>query len=827
MNRPIFLALVILLSVCSAFAFLPPEAVSFSPKTWLHRDLQRLEALSLQNSQRRPKPLAFSDGKGLVAGTSSAMAVHAGTEALKKGGNAMDACLTTALTEIVLAAGSHLSYAGAANILYYDSSTGDTHNFDAGWNKPYYIDPAQIPEHHSELGNGATVLVPGFIAGVSTASEKYSLMPLSKLLEPALYFATKGFKLPSDLAEEIRKNYNQRSLLRTKEGKHIFTNPKTKKPYKAGERFRQPKLAKFIKRLSKYGKDYFYRGPWAEDMVETIQSHEGYVTMEDMTEYQVRSPEPASTLYQKYHVLTSGAEWGGAELVEKLNLMELAGVGGSTDSYLTNATKLFWLASITRLSSFISFFTHAVPNGKQLLQEHLGVDVDNSYRKTKEAAEELWDKIASPEKMADVNDIMREILASAEMDIEQHPRGSSGVVAVDSAGNVCSLVHGTDSGIWGTGLFVQGVSLPSSGIALKSLIKETKSGTRVPSGLQPVIIFKEEFREFDGFGRRLRRDISVAKKNKKRLAAKKKGLSNRGYTGVEVPQKLVVLRTQNRVRSQLMDESLAKSSQPGKSQERQRFEHVAEIREQTEVIEEDKTPGEKSIPSTEELEEFEELHPTDPYPLKISRNHHTVGKHADVTANPTDKEETQGNEEEENEFEEEITATKGPTEREEIREEKAIYEGESKEFPHLGIPDAWKSGTILEETDEPIFHTGLVPVLALACTGPSHPLAVPQYITNILDSGMSPKAALESPTFLAPSPHSFQQDIQVEKYSIDDNVLLDVNESGQLLTEVDSQTADEVAGIGAAVTLNSDRKMLGCAHPSKGGLAEGVSVVEG
>lgn len=586
-----------------------------------------------------------------------------------------------------------------------------------------------------------------------------------------------------------------------------------------------------------------------------IQSHEGYVTMEDMTEYQVRSLEPASTLYQKYHVLTSGAEWGGAELVEKLNLMELAGIGGSTDSYLTNATKLFWLASITRLSSFISFFTHAVPNGKQILQEHLGVDVDNSYRKTKDAAEELWDKIASPEKMADVNDIMREMLASAEMDIEQHLRGSSGVVAVDSAGNVCSLVHGTDSGIWGSGLFVQGVSLPSSGIALKSLIKETKSGQRVPSGLQPVIIFKEEFREFDGFGRRLRRDISVEKKNKKRLAAKKKGFSNRGYTGVEVPQKLVVLRMQNRVRSQLVDESLAKSSQRRKSQERQRFEHVAKYgeppeeelqeysnsdvpdeltftrrtkeREQTEVIEEVKTHEEQTIPSTEELEEFEELHPTDPYPLKRVRNHHTEEKHADVTAKPTDKEETRDKEEEESEFEEEITATEGPTEAEEIREEKAIYEDESKEFPHLGIPDAWKSGTILEETDEPIFHTGLVPVLALACTGPSHSLAVPQYVTNILDSGMSPKAALESPTFLSPSPHSFQQDIQVEKYSIDDNVLLDVNEFGQLLTEVDSQTAEDVAGIGAAVTLNSDRKMLGCAHPSKGGLAEGVSVLEG
>lgn len=636
-------------------------------------------------------------------------------------------------------------------------------------------------------------------------------------------------------------------------GKHIFTNPKTKKVYKAGERFRQPKLGKFLKRLSKYGKDYFYRGHWAEDMVETIQSHEGYVTMEDMTEYQVRSPEPASTLYQRYHVLTSGGDWGGAELVEKLNLMELAGIGSTSDPYLTNATKLFWLASLTRLSSFISFFTHAVPAGKQLLKEHLGVDADDSYRKTKDAAEELWDKIASPEKMRDVNEIMQEMLASVEMDMEQHLHSSSGVVAVDSAGNVCSLVHGTNSGIWGTGLFVQGVSLPGAGIALKSLITETKSGQRVPSGLQPVIIFKDEPREFDGFGRRFRRAISIAKKNKKRLSVKKKGFSNHGYTRMEAPQKLVVLRSQNRVRSELLDESHAKAFEQQKLEHSKKPLELAEKehpdygrsnfpgeltfsprtqkRERTKMLKEAKTTkkvpihGEQSSPSTEELDEFEELHPTDPFLLKTPRNQPTEEEHLDINTIPS--EEKQEREEGENEFEEETIETEEPTGGEERQKEKAIDKDEFKEFPHLGIPDAWKSGTMKDGVDEIPFRAGLVPVLVLACNGPSHPLVIPQYLTNILDSGMNPKAALEAPTFLAPSPHSFQQDIQVEKYTIDENVLQDVNEFGQQLTEVDPKTAEEVAGTGVVVTLDSDRKMLGCAHPSDGGLAEGLKVLEG
>ena len=123
--------------------------------------------------------------------------------------------------EIVLAAGSHVSFAGVCNILYHDSSTGDTYNINGGWNKPYYIDLAHMPKHHSDRSNGASVLVPGFIAAVSTASEKYGRLPLSKLLEPAKYFSQKGFKLPSYLAQNIKRNYNPRSLLRTKEGTRL------------------------------------------------------------------------------------------------------------------------------------------------------------------------------------------------------------------------------------------------------------------------------------------------------------------------------------------------------------------------------------------------------------------------------------------------------------------------------------------------------------------------------------------------------------------------------------------------------------------------------
>lgn len=74
----------------------PREKISLSPATWPREEYLRLETISLRKNPR-PKPLAYSDAQGLVAGTTNALAVHAGADALRKGGNAMDACIATAM----------------------------------------------------------------------------------------------------------------------------------------------------------------------------------------------------------------------------------------------------------------------------------------------------------------------------------------------------------------------------------------------------------------------------------------------------------------------------------------------------------------------------------------------------------------------------------------------------------------------------------------------------------------------------------------------------------------------------------------------------------
>ena len=121
--------------------------------------------------------------------------------------------------DIVLSAGSHLSFAGVVNILYYKTSSGKTHSLDGGWQIPRHMNPLDIPSIHDKKARGASVLVPGLIAGVAEAAAKFGRFPLATLLEPSLYFAQKGFNVPPNLADVIQKNYNSGTLLHTTEGK--------------------------------------------------------------------------------------------------------------------------------------------------------------------------------------------------------------------------------------------------------------------------------------------------------------------------------------------------------------------------------------------------------------------------------------------------------------------------------------------------------------------------------------------------------------------------------------------------------------------------------
>jgi gamma-glutamyltranspeptidase/glutathione hydrolase len=127
----------------------------------------------------------------MVVGTSGPLAVHAGLDALKHGGSAADAALTTALTQVAVFAGATVSYAGLLTAVYYDAASGVVHTLNAAYNTVREErSPLSIPtmgEH-----SGRTALVPGFMAGVQALHDRFGRLPFATIFRPAIWIAEHG-----------------------------------------------------------------------------------------------------------------------------------------------------------------------------------------------------------------------------------------------------------------------------------------------------------------------------------------------------------------------------------------------------------------------------------------------------------------------------------------------------------------------------------------------------------------------------------------------------------------------------------------------------------
>lgn len=608
--------------------------VTLSPDKWPKEDFDRLKNYTAQTFQT-PKPLAVSRGLGVISGTSNSLAVHAGLVALEQGGNAMDACVATALTEIVLTTGSFISLAGVTEILYYKNADKRVYSLDGGWDIPSKLDSKKILPIHTNEPNGASVLVPGFMAGIAAAVKQLANFDLKTLLEPAIYFAKNGFKIPALLATVIKLNFNNVTLLRTAEGKKLFTNPETGQYYKKGEIFKQPDLEKFLETIASDGVSDMYNGTWAENMVSLVQKENGFITLDDMRNYKVNWKNPINTTYHDYLATTSGAYNGGSggvELIEKLNLMELAGIGDGSESYVINSTKLYWLASIVRFSDFVSIYQNVAPNGLEILKREFQLDFVLQNRISKDFAAAIWDQMIQPGGMDRINKKIYKLLGG-KVRVDRQSAHSAAVVAMDRKGNVCSMIHTINSLPWGTGLFVQGIALAHSGAIFKAQIEQTNPGNRLPSAVQPSIVFRSE--------------------NK-------------------------------------------------------------------------------------------------------PENH---------------------------------------------EEQKLKVELENNEVPNA-------------------FYD-LEPAMAVAVVGRSLRAVTPQHVTSLLDDQVSPDVALSRAQFMIPSTPSHGQDVQVQRYTIEENVLSEARKKGQPVKEIDDLTAKGSYGIGVALTVGHDGTRYAATTPYLDGIAEG------
>jgi gamma-glutamyltranspeptidase/glutathione hydrolase len=444
---------------------------------------------ALNAAPPRAQPMAAGAG-GLVAGTSNALAVYAGVFALRQGGTAMDACVATAVAEAVLCAGSYTSLAGIAHVVYVDAATGAATHYNGGWNTVRGNAAAAVPT----AGVGAAMLVPGFWAALGAAAADHAAFSLATLVEPARYFAAAGFAVYPELASLI-VDFNA-TLSRTPDGAALFVNPATGRPYAVGDNFTQPGVAAFLAAVQARGPAEAYNGTFAADMVALLRGWGSNITGADLAAYApivqparavsygAGTGRPGATVHT-----TAAPELGGLSLAEALLLMTAAGFpSGAMQPYPINGTALFWLIQISRWAA-LSSDVAACPGGVAALERTFPpFAFDAAARADPARAGAVWAFMSAPGGTAAIAAGFDAIFNGRGAWHTRGPHHSDGVVAVDAAGNTCSLVHTINASPWGTGLFAQGVALSNAALTQLAPLAATAPGARLTGPIAPVVV---------------------------------------------------------------------------------------------------------------------------------------------------------------------------------------------------------------------------------------------------------------------------------------------------------------------------------------------------
>ncbi len=228
-----------------------------------------------------------------------------GIAILKRGGNAVDAAIAVAFALAV----THPSAGniGGGGFMVIHLADGRTAAIDyretapAKATRDMYLDARGKPTDASLLGPKAAG-IPGSVAGLALAHERFGSLPFKELVLPALLLARDGVRLDqvhTDGLARARKRMREAGL--TKSASFYEASPK--RAYRVGEIWKQPELAKTLEAIASGGADAFYRGPLAKLMAEQVSAAGGLWQAEDLAKYKAVERQPVRFDYRGHTIL--------------------------------------------------------------------------------------------------------------------------------------------------------------------------------------------------------------------------------------------------------------------------------------------------------------------------------------------------------------------------------------------------------------------------------------------------------------------------------------------------------------------------------------------
>lgn len=281
------------------------------------------------------------------------LAADAGREILQAGGNAVDAAVATGFALAV--AHPIAGNLGGGGFLLLRTQDGHSTFIDFREEAPkaatadMYLDKdGKVRGEDDQLGSITgyrAIATPGSVAGLAYAETKYGKLGLARVMAPAIKLAEEGFALTEEEAHEL----HDPDLARFADTKRLFQ--RDGKFYQTGEVFKQPELARTLRRIEA-DPDDFYHGKLAQELVAELHKGGGLITLDDLAQYRVKERIPVIGHFHGYTVISAPPpSSGGTVLVSALNILEpydLSKVGDRSPEWVHLITEAYRRAYMDR-----------------------------------------------------------------------------------------------------------------------------------------------------------------------------------------------------------------------------------------------------------------------------------------------------------------------------------------------------------------------------------------------------------------------------------------------------------------------------------------------
>lgn len=266
-------------------------------------------------------PFVATSRHGMVVAANE-QASEAGVAMLRRGGNAVDAAVATSFAISVLRPQS-TGIGGGGFLLLYLAKEHKTLAIDFRERAPLkatrdmFIRDGEVVPSLSRTGPLA-VAVPGTVAGLVEAQQRYGSLSLAEVMQPAIRLADEGFPVYPHLARAIA--YRAEVLGESDAARVVYY--RNDQPLKQHDLFVQKDLADTLRAIAQDGKAAFYTGRVAEAIVTEMQRIGGLLTQEDLDQYSVIDRTPVTGTFQGARIYSMPLpSSGGILLVQMLNVL--------------------------------------------------------------------------------------------------------------------------------------------------------------------------------------------------------------------------------------------------------------------------------------------------------------------------------------------------------------------------------------------------------------------------------------------------------------------------------------------------------------------------